>query len=34
MTRAMDRLVLTRAETRFGKPGRGSLFLEEMGLVS
>jgi DNA polymerase III epsilon subunit family exonuclease len=33
MTRAMDRLVLTRAETRFGKPGRGSLFLEEMGLV-
>lgn len=32
MTRAMDRLVLTRAETRFGKPGRGSLFLEEMGL--
>lgn len=31
MTRAMDRLVLTRAETRFGKPGRGSLFLEEMG---
>ncbi len=34
MTRAMDRLVLTRAETRFGKPGRGSLFLEEMGLAS
>jgi DNA helicase-2/ATP-dependent DNA helicase PcrA len=33
MTRAMDRLVLTRVETRFGKPGRGSLFLEEMGLV-
>jgi DNA polymerase III epsilon subunit family exonuclease len=33
MTRAMDRLVLTRAETRFGKPARGSLFLEEMGLV-
>jgi DNA polymerase III epsilon subunit family exonuclease len=32
MTRAMDRLVLTRAETRFGKPGRGSLFLDEMGL--
>jgi len=32
MTRAMDRLVLTRAEARFGKPGRGSLFLEEMGL--
>jgi DNA polymerase III epsilon subunit family exonuclease len=34
MTRAMDRLVLTRADTRFGKPGRGSLFLEEMGLAS
>jgi DNA polymerase III epsilon subunit family exonuclease len=32
MTRAMDRLVLTRAETRFGKPAGGSLFLDEMGL--
>jgi hypothetical protein len=29
----MDRLVLTRVETRFGKAARGSLFLEEMGLV-
>jgi DNA polymerase III epsilon subunit family exonuclease len=34
MTRAMDRLVLTRAETRFGKAARGSLFLEEMGFGS
>ena len=33
MTRAMDRLVLTRAATRFGKPAGGSLFLEEMGLA-
>jgi hypothetical protein len=32
MTRAMDRLVMTRAGTRFGKPAGGSLFLEEMGL--
>lgn len=32
MTRAIDRLVLTRATTRFGKPAGGSLFLEEMGL--
>jgi hypothetical protein len=32
MTRAMDRLVLTRVETRFGKPTGGSRFLDEMGL--
>ena len=33
MTRAMDRLVLTRAERRNGKPAGGSMFLEEMGLA-
>ena len=32
MTRAMDRLVLTRVAERFKKPAGGSLFLEEMGL--
>jgi DNA polymerase III epsilon subunit family exonuclease len=32
MTRAMDRLVLTRAERRFGSPSGGSLFLTEAGL--
>jgi DNA helicase-2/ATP-dependent DNA helicase PcrA len=34
MTRAMDRLVLTRVITRFGKPTGGSRFLEEMGLAA
>jgi len=34
MTRAMDRLVLTRAASRFGKAAGGSLFLEEMGLAT
>ena len=33
MTRARDRLVLTRAEQRFGKPSGGSQFLNEMGLA-
>jgi superfamily I DNA/RNA helicase len=32
MTRAMDRLVLTRAEHRGGKPTGGTRFLDEMGL--
>lgn len=32
MTRAMNRLVLTRVAERFKKPAGGSLFLEEMGL--
>jgi DNA helicase-2/ATP-dependent DNA helicase PcrA len=32
MTRAEDRLVLTRAERRFGLPSGGSLFLVESGL--
>ncbi len=32
MTRAKDRLVLTRAAARFGKPAGGSLFLEEIGI--
>ena len=32
MTRAMDRLVLTRADRRFGFPSGGSLFLMEAGL--
>jgi DNA polymerase III epsilon subunit family exonuclease len=32
MTRAMDRLVLTRVAERFKKSAGGSLFLEEMGL--
>jgi superfamily I DNA/RNA helicase len=34
MTRAKDRLVLTRAATRFGKSAGGSRFLEEMGLAA
>ena len=33
MTRARDRLVLTRAEERFGKSSGGSRFLEEMKLA-
>lgn len=32
MTRAKDRLVLTRVEQRFGKAAGGSLFLEEMAV--
>jgi superfamily I DNA/RNA helicase/DNA polymerase III epsilon subunit-like protein len=34
MTRARDRLVLTRAERRFGLPSGGSLFLTEAGLAA
>jgi DNA helicase-2/ATP-dependent DNA helicase PcrA len=34
MTRAKDRLVLTRAERRFGLDSGGSTFLEEMGLAA
>jgi DNA polymerase III epsilon subunit family exonuclease len=34
MTRARDRLVLTRAEQRFGMPAGGSRFLQEMGLAA
>jgi DNA helicase-2/ATP-dependent DNA helicase PcrA len=34
MTRARDRLVLTRAEERNGVPGGGNRFLDEMGLVA
>jgi superfamily I DNA/RNA helicase len=33
MTRAKDRLILTRAEQRFGLPAGGNQFLDEMGLV-
>jgi hypothetical protein len=33
MTRARDRLVLTRAERRFGLDTGGNRFLDEMGLV-
>ena len=33
MTRARDRLVLTRADQRDGKPSGGSRFLEELELV-
>ncbi len=33
MTRARDRLVLTRVEQRFGRDAGGSGFLEEMGLT-
>ena len=33
MTRARDRLVLTRVERRFGRDAGGSSFLEEMGLL-
>lgn len=32
MTRAMDRLVLTRVDRRAGRPGGGSKFLDEMSL--
>ena len=32
MTRAQDRLVLTRVERRLGQPGGGALFLSEAGL--
>ncbi len=32
MTRAEDRLVLTRADVRDGRPTGGSLFLQEMGM--
>jgi DNA polymerase III epsilon subunit family exonuclease len=32
MTRAQDRLVLTRAERRFGKDAGGSMFLTEIGV--
>jgi len=34
MTRARDRLVLTRVERRFGRDTGGSSFLEEMGLTA
>ncbi len=34
MTRARERLVLTRAERRFGRETGGSGFLEEMGLLA
>jgi DNA polymerase III epsilon subunit family exonuclease len=34
MTRARDRLVLTRVTDRFGRSSGGSRFLEEMGLAS
>jgi superfamily I DNA/RNA helicase len=33
MTRAKDRLILTRTDQRFGKPSGGNQFLDEMGLV-
>ena len=33
MTRARDRLALTRVEARFGKPTGGHRFLDEMGLI-
>jgi DNA helicase-2/ATP-dependent DNA helicase PcrA len=33
MTRARDRLVLTRVNQRFGRDAGGSGFLEEMGLA-
>jgi DNA helicase-2/ATP-dependent DNA helicase PcrA len=33
MTRTKDRLVMTRVETRAGKPTRGHRFLDEMGLT-
>ena len=33
MTRAKDRLVLTHAESRNGRPGGGHRFLDEMGIV-
>jgi len=34
MTRAKDRLVLTRTDRRAGRPSGGSTFLEEMGLTA
>ena len=34
MTRARERLVLTRVERRFGRDAGGSTFLEEMGLAA
>ena len=34
MTRAKDRLVLTRAMVREGKPTNGHRFLDEMELIS
>ena len=34
MTRTKDRLVLTRALTRAGRPTRGTQFLDEMGLTT
>jgi len=33
MTRAKDRLILTRTDERFGMPSGGNQFLDEMGLV-
>jgi DNA polymerase III epsilon subunit family exonuclease len=33
MTRARERLILTRCERRFGRDGGGSSFLDEMGLT-
>jgi len=33
MTRTRDRLVLTHAATRAGKPTRGHQFLDEMSLI-
>jgi superfamily I DNA/RNA helicase len=32
MTRAQDRLVLSHAASRFGKPSGGTRFLDEIGL--
>ncbi|HJS44604.1 MAG TPA: hypothetical protein VJ755_14135, partial [Gemmatimonadales bacterium] len=34
MTRARERLTLTRAAQRFGRDTGGSTFLEEMGLLT
>jgi DNA polymerase-3 subunit epsilon len=34
MTRACDRLILTRCERRFGRDAGGSMFLQEMGLTA
>ena len=33
MTRTKDRLILTRVETRAGKPTGGHQFIDEMGLT-
>ena len=33
MTRAKDRLILTRTDQRFGMPSGGNQFLDEMGLI-